>query len=363
MKQSAATNYTMLNFKKHHPDYFHDKKRIFFRLFFSIAFLISLSACNRNPLKVDISDIKQDIDIVRFDKELFNIPQKDTLSSLLELHKKHKDFFDLFTYKVIRIGGIYDEEFPFYMNQFLTDTMIQDAKKQTERVFADFEPISKQLNKAFKYYQYHFPQKQLPTVYTCISGFNQSVFTAENVIGISLDKYLGNDCKFYKMLNSTPLYKIANMHKEKIVSDVAYAWGITEFTAKDAPTNLLGNMIYQGKLMYFVDALLPEMEDSLKIGYTSKQIEWCEKNESQMWLSLVERKMLYSNKRMDIIRYINDGPYTNGFPLDSPGRTGIWIGWQIVRQYMKKHPEITLPELMKNTDYQGVLNASGYFPE
>ncbi len=153
------------------------------------------------------------------------------------------------------------------------------------------------------------------------------------------------------------------MHKEKIPSDVAYAWGITEFEATNKATNLLGNMIHQGKLMYFVDALLPEMEDSLKIGYTSNQLEWCKKNEAQMWLTLVENKMLYSSKRMDIIRYINDAPYTNGFPIESPGRTGIWIGWQIVRQYMNKHPEITLPQLMQNSDYQGILNASGYFPE
>ena len=122
-------------------------------------------------------------------------------------------------------------------------------------------------------------------------------------------------------------------------------------------------MIYQGKLMYFMDALMPDMNDTLKIGYTKKQLNWCKKNEAQMWLNLVENKRLYSNKRMDIIRYINDGPYTNGFPLESPARTGIWIGWQIVRKYMKEHPEITVPQLMQDSDYQQILNDSKYFPE
>jgi hypothetical protein len=122
-------------------------------------------------------------------------------------------------------------------------------------------------------------------------------------------------------------------------------------------------MIHQGKLMFFVDALLPEMQDSLKIGYTAKQIDWCERNEAQMWSQLIEYKMLYSNKRMDIIRYINNSPTTSGFPLESPGRTGVWIGWQIVRQYMEKFPETTLGDLMKNVDYQQILNDSKYFPE
>jgi len=337
--------------------------KVVFRFILLGTILSVLLACNRNRLKVDISGINNNIEIVRFDKELFNIPQKDTLSSLVSLHEEYPDFFDLFTYKVIRIGGINDEQFPGLMNRFLTDTMIQSARQLVNTEFSDFDPTARQLNKAFKYYQYHFPEKELPAIYTCISGFNQSVFTAENIIGISLDKYLGRDCKYYRMLSNTPQYKIVNMHKEKIPSDVAYAWGLTEFPMSNNATNLLDHIIYQGKLMYFVDALLPETEDSLKIGYTGEQLEWCKNNEAQMWLYLVDKKLLYSNKRMDIIRYINDAPYTNGFPLESPGRTGIWIGWQIVREYMKKHPEVTLPQLMQNSDYQGILNASGYFPE
>ena len=337
--------------------------KIILRLIFVCSMLPFLFACNTNPLKVDISEIKNDIEIVRFDHELFSLPQQNSLQKLLKLHEEYPGFFDLFTYKIIRIGGIDDEQFLDLMTQFVTDTMITDALSLVENKFYDFEETTRQLNKSFKYFQYHFPEKELPTIFAYISGFNQSVVTAENIIGVSLDKYLGRDCSYYQQLSTTPQYKILNMYKEKLISDVAYAWGITEFEETNKATNLMGNMIHQGKLMYFVDALLPDMHDSLKIGYTTKQLNWCTINEAQMWINLVEKKMLYSSKRMDIIRYINDGPYTNGFPLESPARTAIWIGWQIVREYMKKHPEISVSELMQNNDYQGLLNASGYFPE
>ncbi len=329
-----------------------------------ILFLFTiLISCKRNPLKVDISGIEAKPEFVRFEEELFSLPQKDTLNNFLELHRKYPDFFDLFSYKIIQVGGIDDENFQQYMNSFLTDTMILNVKLMVDKEFTDFNKIENQITKAFKHYKYHFPDKNIPAVYTCISGFNQSVVTATDIVGISLDKYLGRDCRYYQQLSTTPQYKTVNMHKKKIVSDVAYAWGMTEFDQTNKATNLLGNMIHQGKLMYFVDALLPEMSDTLKIGYTEEQLNWCKKNEAQMWLRLVETQMLYSNKRMDIIRYINDGPYTNGFPVESPARTGIWIGWQIVRKYMNKHPDITLPQLMQNTDYQKILNESGYFPE
>jgi hypothetical protein len=249
------------------------------------------------------------------------------------------------------------------MGTFLTDTMIVDIRQQVDAQSSRFDRMREDLVEAFKYYQYHFPGKPLPVIYTMVSGFNQSVVTAEELIGISLDKYLGVDCPYYKQLSTVPLYKISNMHPEKIASDVAYAWGLTEFEERGTATNVLDNIIYQGKLMYFVDALLPEMHDTLKIGYTASQLQWCNNHEAHMWNFLVENKMLYSNKRMDIMRFINDGPYTTNFPLKSPARTGIWIGWQIVRQYMNKNEDVTLPALMKNTDYQQILNDARYFPE
>ena len=82
-----------------------------------------------------------------------------------------------------------------------------------------------------------------------------------------------------------------------------------------------------------------------------------------MWNYIVENKLLFSSQRMNMVRYINDAPSTTGFPPESPGRTGIWLGWQIVRTYMDRHPEISLPELMNNMDFRGILNESKYFPE
>ncbi len=332
-----------------------------------IAFILVIVtitvSCKRNPLKVDISNIDKEVEVVRFDEGLFSLNGKDTLQTWVELSNAHPDFFNLYTYRVIQIGGINDEFFPDLMKAFVTDTLIQKVKAETDIKFKDYKKLEKQLKKAFKYYHFHFPNKELPTIYTYVSGFNQSIVTAENIIGISLDKYLGRDCEYYQQLSTTPQYKVQNMHPGKILSDVAFAWGITEFENQDAATNLLGNMVEKGKLMYLVDAMLPSMQDSFKIGYTSQQMQWCQMNEPQMWTFLIEKGMLYSSKRMDIIRYINDAPSTSGFPMDSPGRTGVWLGWQIVRLYMKKHPEVTLPELMANYDYQKILNDSGYNPE
>ena len=115
--------------------------------------------------------------------------------------------------------------------------------------------------------------------------------------------------------------------------------------------------------MYFLDCIFPDDPDYLKIGYLPDKIKWCKEHENAMWTYLIENKLLYSNDHMNIRRFIGPGPFTSSFTTESPGKAGVWIGWQIVRQYMKKNPQVTLPVLMKENDSQKILSQSGYAPE
>ena len=144
--------------------------------------------------------------------------------------------------------------------------------------------------------------------------------------------------------------------------EVMYAWALSEWPKSDNVNTLMSNMIQHGKIMYFMDAMFPKMNDTLKIGFTKRQLDFCMKSESKMWTYLAEHKELFTTDRMNIKRFIDDGPYTAVFSEQSPARTGVWIGWQIVRSYMKQNPQVTLPELMQNQDHQKILNESGYQP-
>ena len=149
----------------------------------------------------------------------------------------------------------------------------------------------------------------------------------------------------------------------KMVSDALYGWLSQQFEYKGETENLVSEMIYQGKLQYFLDALDPDGADSLKIGFTKLQLEWCKSHETDMWNYLVEKKLLFSGDRMEIVRFINPAPFTTPFGQKSPGRTGVWIGRQIVRSYLKKNPLIGLRGLMEENDYHKILNSSGYSPD
>lgn len=324
------------------------------------AIFFMLMGCKNRNQEVDVSDIDLQIKVQRFDKALFEVPHDSIWDYVPVWQKKYGNFFEAYNYRVIKIGGVNQLDYNEKLVNFLTDPYIENSYKDVQRVFKTLR-FTSQLTEAFKRIKYYFPDKEIPQVYTHISGFNQSIVIDSGYISIALDKYLGVDTKYYSMLRIANYIRL-NMHPQKITSDVVLAYLLTEFPAKFDNSTLLDQMIYYGSIQYAMDQILPQTANSLKWGISQKKLDWCYKNERKMWLYLVENKLLFSSDFAVIRRYIDDGPFTATFSKQSPAKTGQWLGYQIVKSYVKKHPEISLPELLATTDYQQILNQSKYKP-
>lgn len=335
-------------------------KSYFFIVLVFISTLL-FSSCHKNPFKIDVSDIEVFTEIKRFDVELNNIDQDSLTKEIVLLEKKYGSFFQLYNHKIISIGDPGEANYEEYLLAFLNDFTVLELYKETVKQFSDISTIEKDLVKALKHYKYYYPEDTIPRFYSYVSGFNQSIVVGNDFIGIGLDKYLGKDCKLYGAMK-VPNYLRYRMTEERIVIDIMSAIATSKFEFNDSIDNLLSQMIYQGKLMYFMKAMMPHLGDSALIGYTSEQHAWCMRFEKDMWTFLIEEKQLFSTELMTIKKYIDESPFTKTFSSDSPGRTGIWIGWQIIKSYKKEHPELTLQELMQQNNYQNILNKSKYNP-
>ena len=332
-----------------------------FKYIFLLIIIIGFNTCTNNPLDVDVSDIDLSIDIDRFDVDLSNADIENIDSSIIVLYEKYDKFFDLYNHKIINIGSSNSSNYAQYFHDFISDFTVNEIMVAVQKEFVGDDDIRLGLQNAFRHVKYYYPKYKMPQIITFVAGFNQSIVIDENILAVGLDKYIGVNSDIYKHLG-VPMYKKQNMHRSKIPSDCMRAIAITEYEFSDSVNNLLCHMIYEGKIMYFVDAMLPSQPDSLKIGYTKKQLEWCKRNEKSMWTFFIEKKVLFSTEYMQIKRYIDDSPFTATFSQLSPGRTGVWLGWQIVQSYMKNNPELSLQDLMLDNDYQRILNKSKYKP-
>ena len=152
------------------------------------------------------------------------------------------------------------------------------------------------------------------------------------------------------------------MHQGMIASDCMKAWALTEFPFNDSINNLISNIIYNGKVHYFQRLILPEVHDSIIMGYTKEQVKWCEENEKRIWEYLVAGKLFFETDLLTINKFTKESPFTKNFGKESPGRAVNWLGWQIIKSYMKKNPDITLQQLMKNNNYQDIFMKAKYRP-
>lgn len=313
-------------------------------LFLVVFCLFVLSCDKKNKVESAVTAIPLEVKVERFDKIFFETPPQD-----LEKVKK---------------------EFPFFFPpgndnsvwlQKMQDPLWRELYTEVQKKYADFQPVKIELESLFKHIKYYFPKTKTPKVITIISemDYKNKAIYADSLVVISLELYLGKDHKFYQF----PDYLKQNFEERQIAPDV-----VSSFSERQIPPvldkNLLSQMIYYGKQLYLKDLLLPDYTDAEKMGYTPEQITWCQENESYMWRYFIEKEMLYSNDQKLIPRFINPAPFSKFYleiDNESPGQVGAWIGWQMVRSYMKNN-EVPIADLLK-TNAKEIFVKSKYKPK
>jgi hypothetical protein len=331
------------------------------KILFILISITFITSCKEQRKSPDVSNININLSFYRFENDLFQSDFEKLNDSIPSFTRKYGEFLEVFNHKIVQLGSTDNPAYPDLLKGFITDYMMNQIYKSVSTEFPNTNDLEEQLTIIFKHYKYYFPNKSIPTVITYISGFNQSIVTTDTLLGIGLDKYLGSKNDYYKRLG-LPTFARANMFKEKIPTDCARAWAMTEFPMSDSSENLLSNIIYQGKIVYFTQMLSPKSNDTLLTGLSAKSIEWCKANESKMWTYLIENKMLFKSDYLTINKFIQDAPFTKDFGQNSPGRAVVWLGWQIVTNFMDKNPHFGLNELMAENDYQTILNKAKYRP-
>ncbi len=108
---------------------------------------------------------------------------------------------------------------------------------------------------------------------------------------------------------------------------------------------------------------MPGFPYSVKTVYTQQHLAWFHENEGLIWCYLLKNEDLNSLTPSVIQTYIGEGPFTQGFSQESsPGNLGQWIGWQIIKKFVSKNPDMKPGEVMK-TDARKILDEAKYKPK
>ena len=326
-----------------------------------ILFVLFFAGCKHDPLDVDVSNVELEIQFQRLDQDIFALNPAAGQTNTDAIYEKYGDFFVDYCEGVLRIGNPETEGFQYSVAQFITDESMKTLYEDVQFEYEDVTPIEEQLTKAFRYFNYHFPDSTIPKVVFNISALNYAIIATPTTLGIGLDMFLGANYPIYPMVG-LPKYRYDNMKPQQIVPQAMKGWLQATYETDAKRETLLDYMVFEGKLLYVLDATLRETADSTKIGFSTDAMQWCTEYEARIWAHIVDQELLYATEYMNINKWINQAPFVAGIPKDSPGRLGQWVGWQIVRKYMQENPEINMIQLMENQNSQEILAQSKYKP-
>ncbi len=334
-----------------------------FVIYISLVTTLFFSSCGNNRLNVNVANVSiPEVTIDRLDQDIFKMDTANIEVATKKLEKKYGHFYSGFIIGILNNGGLRDSSYSYRIKKFISDRDMRQAYSDCQKIYPTTDTLQTQFTEAFKYFTHYFPNRKLPKVVTMMSGFNRDIILLDSTLAIGLEMYLGDNNLFYKMLD-LPHYKKMFMNKQAIMPDAIRSWMINEFPYMMNATDFLSDITYMGKIMYLTDALLPDVNDTLKLKYSQKQIEYCTQNEFNIWSYFAAQKLLYTTDQAEIMKYTADGPFTSALSKESAPRIGYWIGLQIIKQYMNNNPDITLQQLMKETNAQQILTKAKYKPK
>lgn len=291
----------------------------------------------------------------RYEDVLFNLDTTNFEEALMAVQDRYHVFLG---------GDLGDPDAVRYLKDFAIDSFSVYLYNKVRTVFPDLTEVAPLVEDVFAHFHYYYPEVPLPTrIFTCVTGVTADL-PAVQIFGddmvISLDWYL-NDEEVYDAIGM-PKYIAQRRFLSMLSKDVAKELYATYIYQWRKQGQVVDEMVYNGMVDFFVEAMCPTMPDSVLLGYSSRQWQWAVDNEGVAWADVVGNRRLYDSSLDSYMMFFADGPFTQAYSNEAPSRLGEFFGLNIIRSYVSNH-ETSLQDLMKQKDLQHIFQDSGYKPK
>ena len=292
-------------------------------IYFLLLSSLTLFSCEKeDKIEAEISKISIDFTIERFDKAFAEV----TPNTLPQLKQAYPFLF----------AKSYDDA--FWLNK-IKDTLQQELQNETIKKFENLKKETVEIESLFQHVKYYFPEFKTPRVITVATDvdYRNKVIVTDTIVVLPLANYLGKDHFFYDGIQE---YIAEDLEPKHLVVDLATNYA-KHYTFNQRRKTFLDDLIYEGKLLYFKDKVIPFKTNAQKLNYTETQYNWAKANEEYIWRYFVDKELLFNTDTKLPSRFINPAPFSKFYleqiDSESPGEIGKYIGWEIVRAYMENN--------------------------
>ena len=309
------------------------------------------------------------VDLVRFDQKVKHLPHDNLVPAFQTLRDQYPAFARLYTDQLLNARD--ETRLVAELELIGTDTSYQKLYDEVQQRFSETAEVEKELSQAIENYMavFDIPKNQQPAIYTLISGFAYQCFVFDDEektgIGVGLDMFLGDDFPYKDVDPKNPIfsqYRIRTYNQDHLAKKVVEVLVEDQMLPPDKG-DFLSLMVWGGKKLYLMDQVLNFKSDSIVMEYTSEQLAWCRANEPAIWNHFFEQDLFYETNAQKFTKLVAPSPHSPGMPKEAPGQTGNYMGWQVVKSYMKRNPDTSIKELLAMRDSQKILDGAKYKPQ
>lgn len=335
--------------------------------FLSLALLSSLifmqCTTDNQVVAPDVSDINISTQFFRLDS-IFALSDKNQAIKEVEVfQERHPEFSELYFKQILRINATPENPMDKQLEGFLTSDQGQSVTSEVANAFPNLKFLKEDLEQSLKYYKFYFPDQETPSFYTFLSEYAYQLFLFDDGgktgVAIGLDLFLAPE-KDYKSLDPrNPAfsdYLTKTYTRDYIVKKIMEAL-IDDQMGEKRGSSLLSQMILEGKKSYILKKLMPFAPETILLEQQEDGLKWMQENELEMWSFFLEEDLLYKTSARENMKYIKPRPDSPGMPEQAPGKTGVYLGMKIVKDYMDKNPSMSIGDLLKDLDPQKLLDA------
>ncbi len=220
------------------------------------VFALVLQSCEFKLKPFDITEGEpQGVEVCRYDRLESQYLTTSDFSALQQMNTDYPIETRTLIEDILKLGEVDDPAINSKFLSFYQDSVLQVLISDAESQYANVDDITQGFNDAFQRLKKIMPDVSIPKIYMQIGALDQSIIIGNGTIGISIDKYLGENYPLYKKYY--PQSQRKSMNRRNIVPDAMCFYIMSLYPMRDFEKRPQRDRdLHVGKIMWLCNKVI-----------------------------------------------------------------------------------------------------------
>ena len=218
--------------------------------------VVLFASCDFKLRPIDFLNAEENVvEIHRFDRLQSRYLTTGDFTALQQMETDYPMETRALIENVLRLGLMDDPNISKKFLSYFQDSTLQVLISDVQAEYANIDDLNQQINTSFNKLQKEVPTLVIPRFYTQIGALDESIIVGDEMLGISLDKYMGEGYSLYKKHYS--LSQRQSMNRSNIVPDCLVFYLLSQYPlASYDSKSQTERDFHMGQMMWVVNRIM-----------------------------------------------------------------------------------------------------------